>query len=136
VPRIGGDILGVPAVHAVAGVDLRLAERLPARVAIAAVSAGETEPRDHDPVAHADLLPGAGSERLDDSDALVARDQWQRRLDRPVAVRCVDVGVAEAAGLDPDEHLAVARLGPGDVLDAERLGEVMNHGSFHGGSSL
>jgi hypothetical protein len=46
------------------------------------VSAGETEPRDHDPVAHADLVTGAGSERLDDPDALVARDQWQRRLDR------------------------------------------------------
>jgi cytochrome bd ubiquinol oxidase subunit I len=36
----------------------------------------------------------AGSERLDDPDALVAWDQRQRRLDRPVAVRGVDVGVA------------------------------------------
>jgi hypothetical protein len=66
----------------------------------------------------------------------VARDQWQRRLDRPVAVRRVDVGVAEAAGVDPDEHLAVARLGPGDVLDAQRLGEVMNDGGFRGGLPL
>jgi hypothetical protein len=80
------------------------------------VSAGETEPRDGDPVAHADLLAGAGSERLDDPHALVARDQRQGGLDRPVAVRGVDVGVAEAAGLDPDEHLAIARLGPGDVV--------------------
>jgi hypothetical protein len=34
--------------------------------------------------------------------------------------------------LDPDEHLAVARLGPGDVLDAQRPGEVMNDGGLHG----
>jgi hypothetical protein len=39
--------------------------------------------------------------------------------------------VAETAGLDPDEDLAVTRLGSGDVLDAQRLGEVMNDGSFH-----
>jgi hypothetical protein len=41
--------------------------------------------------------------------------------------------VADAAGVDPDEHLAVARLGHGDVLDAQRLGEVMNDGGFDAG---
>jgi hypothetical protein len=97
------------------------------------MSARETEPRDHDPVAHLDLLARAGAERLDDPHALVAGDQRQRGLDRPVAVRRVNVGVAQATRLDPDEHLAVTRLGLGDVLDPQRLGEVMNDGGFHGG---
>jgi hypothetical protein len=96
------------------------------------VSAGEAEPRDGDPVADADLLAGVGPERLDDPHALVARDQRQRGLDRPVAVRGMDVGVAEAAGLDPDEHLAVARLRLGDVLDGQRLGEIVDDGGLHG----
>jgi hypothetical protein len=47
-------------------------------------------------------------------------------------VRGVDVGVAEPAGLDSNEDLAVARLRPGDVLDAQRLGEVMNDCGLHG----
>jgi hypothetical protein len=51
-------------------------------------------------------------------------------------VRGVDVGMAEAAGFDPDEHLAVARLGPGDVLHAQRLGEVMNNCGLHGAVRL
>jgi hypothetical protein len=96
VALISGGVFGVPAVERVAGVELCLAERLAARVAVPAVSAGETEPRDGDPVALTDLLAGAGPERLDDPDALVARDQRQVGLDRPVAVRGVDVGVAEA----------------------------------------
>jgi hypothetical protein len=83
--------------------------------------------------AHADLVTGAGAERLDDPHPRVARNQRQRRLDRLVAVRRVDVGVAQTAGLDPDEHLAVTRLGPGDIVDGERLGEVINDGGFHGG---
>jgi hypothetical protein len=66
----------------------------------------------------------------------VTRDQRQFRLDRPVAVRGVDVCVAEATGLDPDEHLTVARLRHGDVLDAQRLGEVIDDGGLHGVFSL
>jgi hypothetical protein len=61
----------------------------------------------------------------------LARDQRQGGLDPPVAVRGVDVGVAEAARLDPDEHLAVARLGHDDVVNSQRLGEVMNDGGLH-----
>jgi hypothetical protein len=37
---------------------------------------------------------------------------------------------AAATGLDPDEHLTGARLRHGDVLDAQRLGEVMNDGGL------
>jgi hypothetical protein len=40
--------------------------------------------------------------------------------------------VAETARFDPDKHLTVARVGSGDVLDAQRLGEIMNDGSLHG----
>ena len=129
--RIGGGELGIPAIHAIAGVDLCLAQRLPARVAVPAVPTGEAEPRDGDPIALGDLLAGVGPERLDDPHALVTRNQRQRRLDRPIAVRGVNVRVAEPAGLDSNEDLAVTRLRPGDVLDAQRLGEVTNDGGLH-----
>ena len=55
----------------------------------------------------------AGADRLDDADALVAGDERRRRLDRPVAVGGVDVGVAQAARLDADQDLAGSGLGDG-----------------------
>ena len=63
---------------------------------------------------------------LDDAGALVA--EHARRIARRIgAARGVEVGVADAAGLDAHEHLA--RLGACelDVLDDERLAELLEH---------
>ena len=76
------------------------------------------------------MLPGADA--LDDADALVAGDERRRRLDRPLAAGGVDVGVAEPAGLDADEHLLRSRDRDREVLDLERTVEATDDGGFHG----
>jgi hypothetical protein len=45
----------------------------------------------------------------------------------------VDVGVAQARGLDLDKDLARAGLGFRHILEAERLGEIVDDGCLHGG---
>ena len=64
---------------------------------------------------------------LDDAGALVA-EHGGRVAGGVGAAGGVEVGVADAAGGEPDEHLA--RAGPVelDVLDDERLGELLEHG--------
>ena len=74
----------------------------------------------------------ARADALDDAHALVPGDERQRRLDRPLAARGVDVGVAETGCLDADEHLLGAGLGYRDVLDLERSRVVVDDGGLHG----
>ena len=122
--------LGEAAVDRVAGVPLLGAERLPAGDAVIAAAAGVAEPWHCNAVAQHDLRD-AGAELLDDSDALVAGYEGRRRLHRPVAVRRVDVGVAEAGRLDPDEDLALAGNRSLDLLEPQRLGERVHDRRFH-----
>ena len=68
----------------------------------------------------------AVADALDDAGALVAEHA------RHVAARIgpgrrVEVGVADAAGDEPHERLAGLRLGQLDVLDDERLPELLEH---------
>ena len=113
----------------VAGVALARAEVLAARVAELAVAAGAPEPGDRDPRPDGDVRLGPGG--LDDPDALVAGDERQRRLGLPVAVGRVDVGVAEPARLETDQHLLGARLRRGEVLDRERRAERVDDRGLH-----
>jgi len=99
--RRGDDsVLGECAVDGVARVLLLLTQRLPPAVAVAALTARVTEPRDRDPVTD---RTGAytRAELLDITDTFVSRNEWRCRLDRPVAVRGVDIGVTQPAALDP-----------------------------------
>ncbi len=65
--------------------------------------------------------------RLDDARALVT-EHARRVPGRVGAGGRVQVGVADAAGDEPDEHLARPGLGELDVLDDERLAELLEHG--------
>ena len=76
--------------------------------AVLALAARPAEPRDGDAVAFGDARD-AGTDPLHDADAFVPGDEGRRRLHRPVAVRGVDVGVAQARCLHLHQHLA----GPG-----------------------
>jgi len=87
-------VLGQAAVDRVAGVLLLEAERLPAGDAVIAGAACVAQPGHRHAVADRDL-GHTRAEVLDDADPLVAGDERRRRLDRPVAVGGVDVGVAE-----------------------------------------
>src|SRR5512132_347059 len=60
-----------------------------------------------------------------------AGDEWRRRLDRPVAVGGVDVGVAQPRGLDPDDDLALTGDRLGNLLDDERPCEVLDDRGPH-----
>ena len=64
---------------------------------------------------------------LDDACALVP-EHARRVAGRIGARRRVEVGVADAARDEPDERLARLRLGQLDVLDDERLSELLENG--------
>ena len=64
---------------------------------------------------------------LDDAGALMAEDA--RRIAARIGARGrVEVGVADPAGGEPDEHLAGPGLREVDLLDDERLPELLEHG--------
>lgn len=71
------------------------------------------------------------------ADALVAGNERRCRLDRPIAVGRMDVGMANAARGDADQDLAGTNLGNGDFADfercAERVDDSGHHGAGHGG---
>ena len=136
VAGVADRVLGEAAVDRVAHVLLRFAERLAPAIAISAVATGIAEPRQRDAHTDLDSVAVARTDALDDPDPLVAWDERRRRLDRPVALGGMDVGVAQPTGLDPDEDLLRARLGHGTVLDDERLVEAANDGGLHERTSV
>ena len=124
---LGQHVLGVAAVHRVAGVPLLEAQRLPAGGAVLARAARPAQPGD----GHAIALghPGhPGADGLDQADALVAGDEGRGGLHGPVAVGGVDVRVAEARRLDPDDDLARAGDGDRDLFEDQRALEVVDDG--------
>ena len=124
------DVVGERAVERVAHVLLLQTERLPAAHAVFAGSAGIAEPGDRDAVAD-DNLRHAGSDLLDDPHAFVSGRERRCRLDGPVAVRGMDVRVAEAGGLDPDDDLTCPCNRLGDFVELKRPVEVVHNGGVH-----
>ena len=95
------------AVDAVAAVLLALAQRLPAGAAVLAASARGPQPG----VTHlvAELEVGdAIAEGDDGAVALVARDERRLRLDGPIPLGGMQIGVADPGGLQLDQDFAVA----------------------------
>lgn len=95
------------AVAAVAGIVLVLAKRFPAGFAILAAQAGVVQPGDADSIAFVEF-GDAGTEGCDNSGRLVPGDERRRRLDRPVALCGMQIGMAYAAGDDLHQYLAWA----------------------------
>jgi hypothetical protein len=58
----------------------------------------------------------SGTDPFHQADTLVAWDERDGGLDRPVSVCSMDVGVTKARGLDLDENLTYARIRLCDVL--------------------
>ena len=101
---VGDRVLGVAAVQLVAGEARLRAEILVAATAEAAVAARPAEPRHADPVALAQGVD-VGSRALHRGDDLVPEDERELRR-RQLAVDDVQVGAADAARPDPQQHLA------------------------------
>ena len=140
---VGGGVLAEAAVDRVTHHLLLVAQRLPAGHAVVATAARVAEPGHRDAVTDRDLVSAiadsvfARRELRDDADTLVARYERWRGLDRPVAVRGVDVGMAQAARLDLHAQLPVIELRHRDLLDSQRAGEVADdRGTVGGGFSL
>jgi len=118
-------VLAEAAVDRIPHVLLVEAERLPARDAVVARAAGVAEPRHPDAIADLDF-GHCRSAFHDTPNSLVAGDERRRGLDRPVAMCGMDVGVAEAGGLDLDADLVRLQFRWQDLFDHQRAVEVMN----------
>ena len=106
----------------------REAEVRAVRAAVLALAALGREQRD-DVVADGEVADVV-ADRLDHPGALVAEHR-RRVAGRVGARRGVHVGVADAARLQADEHLAGLRLGEIDLLDHERRAELLQDGGSH-----
>ena len=86
-------------------------------------------------VAYADA-GHTGPHRLDDARALVPKDGGAARLRRPVDR--VQIGMADAASVQPHEHLPGLRCLELELLEYERLARRLEHSStdHHGAASL
>src|SRR5207248_1578218 len=125
---VGDGELGVAAVDVVAREAGAVTEVLVAAAAVVAGAAPPGEPGDADAGA---LLQGLGG--FDDgADDLVAEDEGELRADQ-LAVEDVEVGAADGAGADFEEHLARlfgsrVRL----VLEPQRRSRSVQHHRAHG----
>lgn len=127
---VGDDVVGEAAIARVAA-ELRIgADRLLSGQAELAVPARRVEPGHADPVT---LLHGrhASAERGDTANALMARGERQRRLQRPVSVSRMQIGVADAAGLGFDKDLSRTRCGNVEFLEDQGFAELLDLRCLH-----
>ena len=126
VAMVGERVIGIAAVDMVAGEARRAAEVLAPRPAIVAFPAGPAQPRDADPLALGEALDSFAQCRHD-ADRLVPRDDGIAHR-RQIAVDHMQVGAADPAGMDPDQHLPRPRLRPRPLFQNKALaGPVQNH---------
>ena len=117
--RVGGvdeHVAAEAAVDAVAAVLLALAQRLPAGAAVFAAAARRPQPRVADLVADLQVVDTV-TECDDGAVALVAGDERRLRLDRPITVCGMQIGVADAGGLQLHQGFTVARRGQVEFLE-------------------
>ena len=112
---------GVAAIVVVTGKPRVRAEVLAAAPAPGALAAGLAQPGDADPRAGGSEARASGATAYDRADDLVTGDD-SRMARRQVALGDVEVGAADAAGLDTDENLARAGLGHRKLNRKQRIG--------------
>src|SRR5450432_2306975 len=128
--RVCQEVFGKAAILRITA-ELRFrAHRFPGRQAILAMTTRRVEPWHTDPVAflHNRYSRSDGG---DQPDGFVARNEWKRGLEWPIAMRGMEIGVANTAGLRLDQDLA--RLGRGYVKlpKHQRLSELLNNRGLH-----
>src|SRR5262249_47518315 len=112
-------VLGVTTVELVAGEARPLTEVLPPAAAVAAGAAGPAQPGHADALAHREAIHPLALLHHP-ADDLLAQDQGEFRLSQ-VAVEHMQVGAADAAGMDAQEELLGAWPGHGQIGLAEWL---------------
>jgi hypothetical protein len=95
-----------------------------------AVAARGIEPRHANSVAFLDIRDAA-ARRRDETHTFVAGNEWQRRLDGPIAVGSVQVRVTHAGRLDAYQNLSRPWRGYGHFFDTKRFPKGMHDGRLH-----
>ena len=111
-------VFGVAAVYCIAGEGRVFTEILLAGPAVFADAAGTVQPRNSDAVADAQKA-GLAADRFDNPHDLMARDHG-RFTRRQLALDDVQVGAADTAGGDADEHLIALGRGAREFLKYKR----------------
>jgi hypothetical protein len=88
------------------------------------------EPGNCDPIANRDA-GYAVTRRIYGADSLVAGNKGRGWLDRPVAMRGMNVGVAQPGRFHPHRDLPWARIWDRPVLDGQRLPELVDDCGSH-----
>ncbi len=127
---VGQDVLGEAAIPGVAAELGLSANGLPRGQAVFAVTAGRVEPGHADSVALLDDgHPGAQCDN--DADRLVTGNEGRGRLQRPVAVRGMQVGVADAARFGLHQNLAWSGRWDIPFLEHQRLSDRGDDRGLH-----
>jgi hypothetical protein len=127
VGSVGHHVLCIATIDRVSGHLLAETQGLPSR---GAVPTGIPQPRNGHPIPFSDMAD-PGADLLNDAHTFVARDEGRVGLDRPIAVGCVDIGVAETTRLDLHDDLPKARLRFRYVFDLQWLIERVNNCCSH-----
>jgi hypothetical protein len=106
----------------------RLAQGRPAFGTGTAMATGGDEHADHVIVPRE--VMDSRSDLLDDAGGFVPERHWQGT--RPVTVDHREVGMAQARGLDPNQHLARSGEVKFQFLDRQRLRGFVRRGRAHG----
>ncbi len=128
--RVGEDVLGEAAILGIASESCIRAYGLPSSEAILAVAAGRVEPGHAHTVAF--FYDGdAGAHRSDNPDRLMAWNEGWGGLERPIAVRRMDVCMADTAGFSLDDDLTRPRSGHVPLAQHQRLAELFDDRRVH-----
>jgi hypothetical protein len=122
-------MVGIAAVQRIAGKARRGAQILAPRLAVAALTTGPAQPWDADALA-VRVAIDARTSRGHRADHLVARNDRQGRVGQ-LAVDDVKIGATDAAGMDPDQHLAGPRLGHRTLPQGQRRPRPFQHHRGH-----
>ena len=107
-----------------------MAERLPAIKAVLAVPARRVEPGHANAISQlkvGDIRPY----RHHLADPFMTGNKRRYRFDGPVALRRMEIGMADAGRRNFHQHLPCANFWYGYLLNNQRCTKRLNHGSFH-----
>jgi hypothetical protein len=96
-----------------------------------AMAACGIEPWNADSITFLDVAH-ARADGDDMSDTLVPRDERRLRLDGPIAIDCMQIGVAHAGRSNLDKDLAHPRRRHRNLFDGKRLYQRSDHRRLHG----
>src|SRR5277367_1081258 len=128
--RLAQCILRKTSVHRISGVLLLEAKCFPSGETVITMPARAEQPRGSDSVAFLQVSD-PWPKRYNDPCSFMARNKWRGRLDWPVAVRGMQVGVTYSGRIDFYQGLPRPRRGDWYFSHNQRLAKFFNNRRFH-----